>query len=211
MYGEEWDDQQQLLLLERTAAKLRTNRMGAEVVSGPQQLLERLEEMIPAGANTASGGSVTLERTGVLNWLKTGKTHYVDGDPHASGQVDRAQVQFCDYFFMSTNAVTLDGELYNVDGNGNRVSALIYGPAHVIVVAGCNKVVQDLAAAEQRVKMIAAPRNCIRLHRETGCAKTGYCVGCKAEERICCHTVISAFQRVQGRIHVFLLPGSYGF
>lgn len=80
---------------------------------------------------------------------------------------------------MSANAITLNGELYNVDGSGNRVSALAYGPAHVVVIAGANKIVRDLAAAEQRVKLTAAPCNAARLHTNTGCAKTGFCVDCK--------------------------------
>ena len=123
----------------------------------------------------------------------------------------REQIQFCDYYFMSANAITLNGELYNVDGSGNRVSALAYGPAHVVVIAGANKIVRDLAAAEQRVKLTAAPCNAARLHTNTGCAKTGFCVDCKTDMRMCCQTLITAFQRAPDRIRVFLLPDTYGF
>lgn len=196
----------------RTISNLQANRIEAEIVETPAQLLERLKHMVPDGARTASGGSVTLEETGVMDWLRSGATDFVEVDSHAAdAAASSRQAQFCQFFFMSSNAITMNGELYNVDGNGNRVSALIYGPDHVVIVAGSNKIVRDLEAAEARVKQIAAPMNSARLNRNTGCTKTGLCVNCKLPERICCHTVISAYQRHPGRIHVFLLPGSYGF
>ena len=114
------------------------------------------------------------------------------------------------------------GELYNVDGNSNRVAAILYGPKSVIVVAGCNKIVPDLAAAVRRVKAKAAPENCTRLSCETFCRKTGECVslrqessempeGCRSEARICCNYVVSAYQRQQGRIKVVLVGEPLGY
>ena len=194
--------------MERAAAALRENRMDVEIVENPQELLRKIRQLVPQGATTASGGSMTLEETGVMAWLTGGETRYLSGN---GSEEARMQAQFCDYYFMSSNAITLNGALYNVDGNGNRVSALIYGPKHVVVVAGANKLVKDLEAAELRIKMTAAPCNSVRLGRNTGCAKTGVCVNCKTDARICCHTVISTYQRHPGRIHVFLLPDSYGF
>lgn len=200
------------LQMERAVKALRANRMDAEIVGSPEALLDRLREIVPKGAATASGGSMTLEETGVTSWLTGGDTAYISSDIHGTMQKEtRQQAHFCDYYFMSANAITLNGELYNVDGNGNRVSALIYGPAHVIVIAGANKLVKDLDAAQLRVKMVAAPCNSVRLNRDTGCARTGFCVNCRMDARICCHTVISAYQRHPGRIHVLLLPGSYGY
>ena len=145
MSSEAWIRAQRLALLEHAAASLRKNRIEAEVVPNAQRLLERLEQLVPQTASASSGGSVTLEQTGVLNWLRTSGRSYYAGDPHAPDCGTREQIQFCDYYFMSANAITLNGELYNVDGSGNRVSALAYGPAHVVVIAGANKIVRDLA------------------------------------------------------------------
>ena len=112
---------------------------------------------------------------------------------------------------MSSNAVTEEGELYNVDGNSNRVAALAYGPDSVIVVAGCNKIVPDIAAAVERVKKIAAPVNATRLHCSTPCAKTGECMNCHSDGRICCNYLVSAQQRHQDRIKVILVGEELGY
>lgn len=187
--------------INRTIQALEKNRIHAELLKGPEELIQRLNEMVPGQARVASGGSVTLSETGVEKWLTEGNREYLTMDEAFTS----------DWYFMSSNAITEEGELWNVDGNGNRVSALIYGPKHVIIVAGINKIVSDRAAAEERVRTTAAPKNSKRLNRKTGCAKTGYCVDCRSPERICCTTVISSYQRHEGRIQVFLLPGEYGF
>lgn len=211
MSADVWMKQQRYALLEHTVAKLKANQIDAEIVADTKNLIERLEQIVPDHAVMASGGSVTLEQTGVLRWLSNGRRTYYSGDPHSVNHGTGAQVQFCDYYFMSSNAITMNGQLYNVDGTGNRVSALAYGPAHVIVIAGANKIVRDITEAEQRVKMVAAPCNAVRLNAQTGCAKTGFCVNCKSEKRLCCQALITSFQRVPDRIRVFLLPDTYGF
>ena len=123
---------------------------------------------------------------------------------------------------MSTNALTENGELYNVDGNSNRVAALLYGPKSVIVVCGINKIVKNIDEAIKRVKTIAAPQNTIRLGIETPCGKTGKCVslrkenpelcdGCHGDTRICCNYVVSAQQRHIDRIKVIIIGEEYGY
>lgn len=120
--------------IQKTIQSLRKNRMDAELVENREILLQKLDQLIPPGAGIASGGSVTLQETHKSEW-----------------------------YLMSSNAVTEEGELWNVDGNGNRVSALIYGPEHVVVVVGMNKIVADREAAEQRIRTIAASKNSQRL------------------------------------------------
>ena len=117
----------------------------------------------------------------------------------------------CDYYFMSTNAVTLDGELVNTDGNGNRVAALIFGPAQVIIVCGMNKVATDTDAAIARVRNIASPPNCNRLNRKTPCATTGVCADCLSPECICNHTVITRRCGTPHRIKVLLVGEELGY
>lgn len=187
--------------IQKTIQSLRKNRMDAELVENREMLLQKLDQLIPPGARIASGGSVTLQETGVEAWMHQGNRIYLSmEDAHKS-----------EWYLMSSNAVTEEGELWNVDGNGNRVSALIYGPEHVVIVVGMNKIVADREAAEQRIRTIAAPKNSQRLGKNTGCARTGYCVDCKVADRICCTTVISSYQRHEGRIKVYILPEAYGY
>ena len=114
-----------------------------------------------------------------------------------------AKYAVCDYYFMSTNAITLDGELINIDGLGNRVSYLIYGPEEVIIVAGMNKVVSNVEDGIRRVRNVATPPNTVRLNKNTPCAVNGRCADC-LQESICCQIVITRVSMIPGRTKVFL-------
>ena len=105
----------------------------------------------------------------------------------------------------------MTGELYNVDGNGNRVAAMIYGPEHVLVIAGSNKIVKDLQAAQDRVKTLAAPANCVRLNKDNPCTKIGYCADCQLPTRICSSAVTLQRSHVPGRIHILLINEDLGY
>ena len=155
--------------------------------------------------------------------LKSGNyTYYDRNDPQLSAE-EKAQITAkgatADVYLCSSNAITEDGVLYNVDGFSNRVAAIANGPKSVILVVGVNKIVPDLNAAIRRVKTIAAPLNTKRLNCDTYCQKTGVCMGveggmtdgCHSPGRICCSYLISAQQRVENRIHVILVGESLGF
>lgn len=141
------------------------------------------------------GGSLTVAELGVEAELrKAGKAIFNHGHaemtPEEREKTMRAELT-CDLFLTGTNAVSMDGCLVNVDGNGNRVAAMIYGPGEVIVAVGRNKIVDgDASDAYARVKSIAAPMNAMRLGRETPCAKTGFCADCDSPQRICHVTTI---------------------
>lgn len=200
--------------LERVAKALSANRMEARVVEDREELLSILRGMLGKGDSIASGGSMTLEETGVNALLSGGDyDFYFRGRTDGNGEpVDVYRAAFsCDWYFSSSNAITEDGLLYNVDGNANRVAALCFGPKKVIVIAGYNKVVKNLHAAAERVKAVAAPANCIRLGKKTPCAVTGRCGDCKSPDHICCDRVIHGFQRDPERIKVFLLPEDFGY
>ena len=204
----------QMARLERTAKALTQNRMEARVVADKEELLKLIREMMPTGSSVATGGSMTLEETGINALLSSGDyDFYFRGRTDENGQpVDVFRAAFsCDWYFASANAITEDGKLYNVYGNANRVAALCYGPKHVIIVAGCNKVVRDLAEADERVRTIAAPANCVRLGKKNPCTVIGRCADCRSEDRVCCDTVIHGFQRDPDRIKVFLLPEELGY
>lgn len=207
--------------LERTVKALQGNRMDACWVNTKEQALEKVKELLPEGAVVAAGGSMTLEECGIPEMLRSGSYDFLD---RAAVQPEEMPAlyrkSFCaDAYLMSSNAVTEQGELYNVDGNGNRVAALIYGPKSVIVVAGVNKIVPDIPAAITRVKRLAAPVNAMRLHQDTPCASCGVCAGikgeiaagCKAEQRICCSYVVSGYQRCPDRVHVILVAENLGY
>jgi len=203
-----------MLRLDSVAKALNKNRMEAYVVENKQELINEIGKLISKKDKVFSGGSKTLNETGVIDFLNEGGyDYYYRGRRDENGnEIDVMREAFYgDWYLTSTNAVTLDGELYNVDGNANRVAAISFGPKNVIVVAGYNKVVKDIAEAVERVKAIAAPANCVRLEKNTGCAVTGHCTQCHSEDRICCAYTVHSFQRAAGRIKVFLLPEELGY
>ncbi len=161
------------------------------------------------------GGSVTLSQTGILDALKNrSDIRLIDRSlaktPDEIKQAYRDSFS-ADTYFMSTNAITLDGQLVNIDGNGNRVAALIYGPDQVIVIAGMNKVVSATEDAIRRVHNIASPPNCIRLQKQTPCAATGMCAQCLGDDCICSQTVITRRSGTIGRIKVLLVAQELGY
>jgi hypothetical protein len=173
-----------------------------------------LEELIKEKSSVSWGGSMTLKEIGIFDILKAGDYKLLDrADAKNSAEIEEIyhQALNADYYLMSSNAITQSGKLVNVDGNGNRLAALIYGPKNVIIVAGINKVTIDEESAVKRVRNQAAPANVIRLDQKTPCAKTGYCHSCQVEDTICCQTVITRYSRQNGRIKVILVGEELGF
>ena len=199
---------------DRVIAALKANNMEGWYLPQAAGVREFVEKLIPEGAVVASGGSMTLAETGVTDLLGSGRYRYLDRNkvsgPEELGKLYR-QVFSADWYLASANAVTEAGEIYNVDGNANRVAAITFGPANVLLVVGCNKIVKDLDAAKDRLEAIAAPANAARLACATPCAVTGKCEHCHSPAHICCTTVIHSFQRVPGRIKVLLVGEPLGF
>ena len=170
--------------------------------------------MIPDGSSASFGGSVTLNETGVLEALRGRKDITLYDRDKANGPEEVKKIMHdalsCDYYFMSSNAITTDGELVNIDGNGNRVAALIYGPENVIILAGMNKVVTSVEEGISRTRNIASPQNCIRLNKNTPCATNGVCGNCLSDT-ICDQIVITRASRVPNRIKVILIGEELGF
>ena len=169
------------------------------------------------------GGSVTLGEVGVLDHLRSGR--YTFYDRYEAGltpeQIKEVFVKSMgvDAYFCSTNAVTEDGELYNVDGNANRVAAIAFGPEKVIMIVSVNKIVENIDQAVKRVKTVAAPKNAVRLSCKTFCGVKGHCVdmeggmgkGCDSPERICRHYLVSSKQKAAGRINVIFVNEELGY
>jgi L-lactate utilization protein LutB len=213
--------EQTALRLDRTVRALRANRMDAQWVQTKEEALALVRQMIPEGAVCSCGGSMTLAECGVMDELRSGRYDFLDRAAVPAEQVGEIYRKSfsADWYLMSSNAVTETGELYNVDGNGNRVAALIFGPKNVIVIAGVNKLVPDIPAAVRRVKTLTAPANAIRLKQGTPCTECGVCAGvkgdlaagCRADKRICCSYVVSGFQRVPDRVKVILVAENLGY
>ncbi len=214
--------------IKRTIENLEKNNMKALYVPTKNEALALIRTLLIKGETIAVGGSVTLSETGILDLVRNGDYNFLDRyDKNASKEVIVERLRqglLADTFLMSANAITEEGQLYNVDGSGNRVAALIFGPKRVIVIAGYNKIVSSLSDAVVRVKKIAAPANGIRLDKDTFCAKHGRCIkdychsedlmgipaGC-CQDTICCTSVVTGFQRWKDRITVILVGEELGY
>lgn len=202
--------------IERTIENLKRNNMEAFYAKTKEEALTLATSFLTQGETIACGGSATLDEVGISKYLLDNKDNYnyLYRDPNYTQEqtfeILRKGV-LSDTYFTSSNAVTEDGKLVNIDGNGNRVASMIFGPKKVIVVVGVNKITKDTDSAYNRIKEISAPANAIRLKRDTPCAKVGKCMDCKSPDRICCEVVVHQQQRVKGRIHVIIVGENLGF
>ncbi len=193
---------------------LTKNNFTASYVKTRQEAADKLLELIPADATVGFGGSVTLNELGiiaklgergnpVLNPFKPGLS------PQESRSIRRQQL-LGDVYLSGTNAVTLDGKLVNVDATGNRVGGMVFGPDKVFIVVGVNKIVKDVAEAENRVKVWASPPNNKRLGYPNPCAETGVCVDCQGPTRICNITTIMHKRPLMTDVHVIVVGEELG-
>lgn len=169
---------------------------------------------IPEGSVIGWGGSESVKESGLMDAIHNGNYELIDRSSAKTPEESRqlyAKTVLADYYLMSTNAITLDGELINIDGNGNRVACLIHGPAHVILVVGMNKVVTDVESGIARVRNMASPANAIRLNRNLACAATGVCHDCLSPECFCNQLVITRRSMHNGRIKVYLVGEELGY
>lgn len=212
-------DSNVLVVREKKIAKvienLEKNNMNGYYVKSKKDVIQLIEELISEGQVVGCGGSMTLFECGIIEHLRSGRYEFLDRYREGLSRDDIKKVFrqsfLADAYISSTNALTEDGALYNVDGNGNRVAAMLYGPDKVIVVCGYNKIVKNVDEAIERNKSMSAPANAIRLKKNTPCAKVGYCVECKSDERICCEYTLIRRQVLKGRIHVIIIGEEAGY
>ena len=209
------------LRVRRTMAALEKNNMSAYFAQTSEEAVRLVEGLLCAGDTISCGGSVTLDASGVKALMRSGRYNFLDREAvetDAERQAIYRQTFSADAFLTSSNAITERGELFNIDGGGNRVAAMLFGPKKVIVVAGWNKIVRDLNAAKLCVKAVTVPANALRLHIDTPCTHaacpgTGgdLCGGCSSENRLCAQYTVMARQRVRGRVHVILVGEELGY
>lgn len=203
------------LVIDRTIKALEKNNMKGYYAVDKKAYFDLLSTLIDDKSIVSLGGSITLFETGTIDWLR--KRNIIFLDRYKKGlcedDIRKIYVQSfdADVYLTSSNAVTETGNLYNVDGRGNRVAAMIYGPKRVVVIIGSNKIVRDDSEAIIRNKRLAAPMNAMRLNRKTPCVSTGYCIDCNAPDRICSAYVFLKKQMQQDRIHVIILNEALGY
>lgn len=169
---------------------------------------------IPQGSVIGWGGSESIKECGLMEAIQKDSYELLDRSAAKTPEEARqiyARTVLADYYLMSTNAITLEGELVNIDGNGNRVACLIQGPLHVIIVAGMNKVVTDVPTGVARVRNFASPANAIRLKRNLPCASSGICHNCLSPECFCNQIVVTRRSMHPGRIKVYLVGEELGY
>ena len=199
---------------ETTIKNLQKRNMEGYFFEDTTSCISAITHMMENGSIVSWGGSESIKECGLMDALKTGSYQLIDRLAAKTPEESRelyAKAVLSDYYFMSTNAITFDGELINIDGNGNRVACLIHGPKNVMVIAGMNKLVSDVQSGYLRVKNIASPANAKRLNRNTPCFHTGKCGNCLSTDCMCNHIVITRRSGIPGRIKVFFIAEELGY
>lgn len=198
----------------RVVKGLESRNMEAYYVKTKEEALAKALELIPEGSSVSWGGTMSAQEIGLTKALHEGNYIVYDRDEKETREEKEKiahQALECDFFLGSTNAITEDGVMVNIDGNANRVAAFAYGPENVLLIVGMNKVVKTEADAMSRARNEAAPVNAQRFGIDTPCVKNGSCFDCKRPECICCQILITRYSRVPKRTKVILVDENLGF
>ena len=192
---------------------LKSRHFDAYYCETREQALEKALELIPKGATVGWGGALSAKQIGLIDAMNASEYNAIDRDKTTSPEERVKAMKRClmaDVFITGANALSLDGQMVNIDGVGNRVAAIVYGPESVIVIAGMNKVMDTLDAAVVRARTIAAPMNKQRFASQTPCEVTGTCGDCKSEGCICNQILITRNSKPAGRIKMILVGEDLG-
>ena len=192
---------------------LRSRHFEAYYCATAAQALDKALELIPAGASVGWGGAHSAEEIGLIDAIRSGNYRAIDRAKATTAEERDRIMMDCfgsDFFLTGANGMSLDGEMVNIDGMGNRVAAIIYGPKTVLVIAGMNKVTDSIEDAIRRARTVAAPANQQRFQLENPCTVTGTCADCKSVSCICNQIVITRHCRPQGRIKFVLVGEDLG-
>lgn len=193
---------------------LKSRHFDAYYCADKEAALEKALELIPKGATVGWGGALSAQQIGLIDALNAGQYNAIDRDKASTPEEREQAMKKCllaEVFVTGANAISLDGQMVNIDGNGNRVAAIVYGPGSVVVIAGMNKVVDTLEAAVTRARTVAAPMNKQRFALETPCEVTGTCADCKSDGCICNQILITRNCKPTGRIKFILVGEELGF
>ena len=193
---------------------LKSRHFDAYYCKDSKEAMEKENELIPEGSSVGWGGTKSAEQIGLLNAIRNCNYHAIDREnaktPEEKERLAK-EALFADVFITGANAMSQDGQMVSIDGNGNRVAAIIYGPKTVIAIVGMNKVCDSLETAVKRARSVAAPMNMQRFMRNTPCAATGVCADCKSEDCICIQILITRHCRPKNRIRFIVVGEELGF
>ena len=202
------------MLGQRIIKGLESRNMEGHYAEGKEEALKKALELIPEGSTIGWGGSMSVQEIGLLDAVCSGNYTVYNRDvcktPEEKRAMELAAID-SDYYLVSSNAITEDGVLVNLDGFANRVASIAWGPRNVLMIVGMNKVVKDVDAAVSRVRSEAAPINAQRFGLQTPCSKNGACASCKSTDCICCEMLITRFSKIPKRIKVILVNDELGF
>lgn len=193
---------------------LQKRNMEGYYVDTKEEAIEKVMSFIKQDDVVSWGGSYTIDELGIKNLLEEKQISVIDRDKAKSPEENvklRKLSLTADVYLTSTNAITIDGELVNVDGSGNRLAAYCYGPDSVIVVAGMNKVVPELSAALGKVRSDATIPNAVRVNVQSPCRFTGKCSECTMKDTLCCQILVTRYSKPQNRIKVIMVGEHLGF
>lgn len=192
---------------------LRSRHYDAYYCENKEDALKKAMELIPEGASVGWGGAMSAKQIGLLDAVNNGPYNAIDRDKAPNPEARKQAMKDCllaDVFITGANALSMDGQMVNIDGNGNRVAAIVYGPESILVIAGMNKVMDTVEAAVVRARTIAAPMNKQRFDLQTPCEITGTCGDCKSENCICNQILITRNSKPAGRIKIVLVGEELG-
>ncbi len=203
------------LLINQTKVALEKNGFLIEIFETKEECLKSAVAQIDKNAIIGFGGSTTVKEIGLFDYLVQNDYNLINPYKHGLSREEvfdlRKKALTADLFITGTNAITVEGELVNVDGYGNRVAAITFGPKKVYIFVGINKIVLNREQAIDRIFDYAAPINAKRLNKNVPCVESGFCEDCDSPERICNHLVITMKQRFPDRIKIFLINEKLGF
>lgn len=194
--------------------KLASRNMEGYFFENSASCVSAITDLVENGSIISWGGSESIKECGLMDAIKSGNYILIDrlyAKTPEEGRELYAKTVLSDYYLMSSNAITYDGELINIDGNGNRVACLIHGPKYVLMVVGMNKLVSDVESGYKRVRNLASPANAKRLGRNTPCFHTGKCGNCLSDECMCSHLVVTRRCNIPGRIKIFFVAEELGY
>jgi hypothetical protein len=201
--------------IESLIQNLRRRNMAGFFVNNCDELLLLLSALVPQGSTIGCGDSVTLEEAGVFQFLRNGNYQFYDKFAPQLSKEQKRNIYIknftADTFVTGTNALTMSGEIFNIDGNGSRAAPMLYGPRQVIIIVGMNKLTADIDSAIKRARQTAAPLDAKRLGKHTPCTSLSCCIDCRHKERICNDFVLITGQFEKDRIKVIVVNEKLGY
>lgn len=202
-------------IISKTVTALKWNRISAQYIEVRSNIFSIIDSFISPGITVGVGDSETMKQLSIYEHLKSLDIRYLDKHNPVLSKEEKREIYInnfnADLFISGVNALTTDGKIFNLDGNGSRAAPIIYGPKKVLLICGTNKIVESDSEAFERIKNTAAPIDAKRLNKKTPCVVTGKCMNCSSPDKICNYCTIIQGQFDINRINVLIVNGQYGF